>query len=173
MIPKEFLSYIEHLKSYAPIINVPIRLQAPQGRNIFRQTVVLLPTFKIPENSNLTLADWIPLYIKDPFYGINRENNVTILAGLVYFQETNDSITTSFRTAQALLNREGAIPDICLFPNYATLIQVSPYINGNLLSVVCPELNNEIWLLTRDTWKKYPNTLICTEPWNNLRLILK
>lgn len=135
-----------------------------------------LASFKIPVNSYLKVSDWIPSNrpVKgDVWYGVERFIDPGRLAGLVYEGHNGYTLEEMVMNGSAYANREGAnISHVfCPIDLYDQVVKFrSAY--GKPKVIASNEIDSEIIMLQLDTWKKYANTLTCSAPLFNMRILL-
>lgn len=161
-------------------IDVPLCYGAPKGHGgcfgPIKQRSAHITSFTVPTNSYLKVSDWIP--IRRPvegevWYGVERYLDNLRLAGVIYPGRSDHTLEENFVNGWAYANREGANIDYVFVP-VALYAQVSTYrsVYGKPKFIASDEITNEIILVQSDTWKKYPNTITCSAPGWNMRILL-
>lgn len=150
----------------------------PRGSCCFGHFSVEEPIkFVFDRDTKLTLNDWVPKKLEenDNFGGVNRNRDRVRLAGIVY-SKRGPWKEESLIELLALMNREGAAPDVILsnlcladIPHEHGFIKTR---YGRLFNRIDTNLkDDEIYVLTSDTWIIVNDILLCTRPGWNGRLI--
>lgn len=144
--------------------------------NFIKKTNPVL--FAIQRDSELNFRHWLPGHdVKkdDNFFGVNRSLDWIRLAGQNISKNLSEqSEMESILHLMGYLAIEGAKTDILIVPMKCSIEEdyfLSPY--GKHKVIKSEDLaKNEYLCLQSNTWIKYPNTLVCTNPGYNGRLII-
>lgn len=164
------------------IKNIVFHLQygTPQGRCCSftsvqdYHTAAIVPRFTVPIDSNLGPDDWLTRSHDGlgEFYCVDRSIDPVRCAGILY-KLPDVTLEEMVVNAMAYANREGANPGECYLPSL--LLPKDEIIftcYGRVECYSCDDLTSDLFLLQRDTWIRYNNTVICTAPGYNLRGII-